>query len=251
MSGVRVEGKCHRDWEARRDGRGLLECEDSRVIFAKLWVNRPAADWIAVKCGIYWESSLLKVCFCTLDFQATKATGWGIDSDLDVTKCKVAIPGASGSPEDKAIIGEGFDTNAAKLCQLGGDSKCQRLGCWIGPRNALGAIREEACRRAACRNELLRCGLYPDRFRSGCARGLPRCKAGIEVFVFPVSYGIREWFVCGAPGIEALLITCLVDGQLLVRADGLGECREHFVVVALRDGVEFMVVAACAAHGQS
>ena len=46
------------------------------------------------------------------------------------------------------------------------------------------------------------------------------------------------------------MITCLVDGQLLVRAHSLGEGREHFVVVALRNGVELMVVAAGAANGQ-
>ena len=68
VSGVRVEGKCNRDWETRWNSGWLLECEDSRVILAKLWVNRPAADWIAVKCGIYGESGLLKVCFGTLNF---------------------------------------------------------------------------------------------------------------------------------------------------------------------------------------
>jgi hypothetical protein len=113
VAGVCVEFKPYRYGEARRDCSRLLECEDSRVIFAKLWVNRPAADWIAVYCGIYRESRLLKVSFGTFDFQATKATGWPIDANMDITECKVAISGASGSPEDKAIIGEGFNTNAA------------------------------------------------------------------------------------------------------------------------------------------
>ena len=68
MASVCVELKPDSDGEARRDGRWLLKREDRRVVLAKLRVNRPAADWIAVKCGIYRESGLLKVCFGTLDF---------------------------------------------------------------------------------------------------------------------------------------------------------------------------------------
>jgi hypothetical protein len=37
---------------------------------------------------------------------------------MDITERKVAISGASWTPEDKAIIGEGFDTNAAKPSEV-------------------------------------------------------------------------------------------------------------------------------------
>jgi hypothetical protein len=112
MASVCVELKPDSDGEARRDGRWLLKREDRRVVFSKLRVNRPAADWIAVKCGIYGESGLLKVCFGTLYFQSTKATRRGFDTHLDVTERKVAIAGTAGATEDKAIIGEGFNAHA-------------------------------------------------------------------------------------------------------------------------------------------